>query len=116
MRQTLNRIQHGTPHHIYEIIGLTLPPKIVLSLPMATLLVGPCAERWHSNSSSRMQEITYRIRIRDTRGQCRHRAAAVDRNGTLSETYLADFAARIQSKLKSEIDTYIARVEDIARA
>lgn len=41
---------------------------------------------------------------------------AVDQSGRLSETYLADFAARIQAKLKDAIDQYIARVEAIEGA
>jgi hypothetical protein len=42
--------------------------------------------------------------------------AIADVNGRFSQTYLADFAARIQGKLTQAIDQYIARVEAIQHA
>jgi hypothetical protein len=41
---------------------------------------------------------------------------AVDERGRFSETYLADFAAQIHSKLKAAIDHHITRVEAIERS
>jgi WD40 repeat protein len=42
--------------------------------------------------------------------------ATIDENGRLDGRYLADFAARIQDKLKFAIDQHIARVEATERA
>jgi hypothetical protein len=42
--------------------------------------------------------------------------ANIDENGRISTTYLPDFSAQIQSKLKAAIDQYIGRVDAIERS
>jgi WD40 repeat protein len=76
----------------------------------------PTAIRHYFEQESRLAALKAGIKRALPENHVVSARVAVGENGRLPQTYLADFAAQIQTKLKSAIDQHIARVETVERS